>query len=110
MYETVSVKAVRAFYTAGCRLFFQDQTGTKYVWNRVKHVCCLMWFGIKKNPKEYKSMHETACQAWFSMIKGEAFTLRLLSRFEHIIMFIACSLYKAKEMRALRIINLVPYI
>ncbi len=47
MYETVSVKAVRAFYTAGCRLFFQDQTGTKYVWNRVKHVCCLMWFGIK---------------------------------------------------------------
>lgn len=82
MYETVSVKAVRAFYTAGCRLFFQDQTGTKYVWNRVKHVCCLMWFGIKKNPKEYKSMHETACQAWFSMIKGEAFTLRLLSRFD----------------------------
>ncbi len=38
MYETVPVKAVRAFYIAGCRLFFQKQTGTKYVWSRVKHV------------------------------------------------------------------------
>lgn len=38
MYETVAVKAVKAFYTAGCRLFFQKQTGTKYVWSRVKHV------------------------------------------------------------------------
>lgn len=38
MYETVPVEAVKAFYTAGCRLFFQKQTGTKYVWNRVKQV------------------------------------------------------------------------
>ncbi len=38
MYETVPVKAVRAFYIAGCRLFFQKQTGTKYVWSSVKHV------------------------------------------------------------------------
>ena len=27
MYETVPVKAVRAFYIAGCRLFFLKQTG-----------------------------------------------------------------------------------
>ena len=27
MYKTVPVKAVKAFYTAGCRLFFQKQTG-----------------------------------------------------------------------------------
>lgn len=38
MYETVAVKAVKAFYTVGCRLFFQKQRGTKYVWSRVKHV------------------------------------------------------------------------
>lgn len=38
MYETVPVKAVKTFYTAGCRLFFQKQTGTKYVWSSVKHV------------------------------------------------------------------------
>lgn len=41
-----------------------------------------MWLGIKENTKEYKIMHGTACQAWLFMIKGEAFTLRLLSRFD----------------------------
>lgn len=29
MYETVPVKAVRAFYTAGCRLFFQEKFYTQ---------------------------------------------------------------------------------
>lgn len=41
-------------------------------------------------------MHETACQAWLFMIKGEAFTLRLLSRFEHIIMLLLVVCIKQK--------------
>lgn len=72
MYETVPVKAARVFYTAGCCLFFQKQTGTKYYMEQCE--TCMMsdvvWY--KNNPSESEITHETACQAWLFMIKGEA--------------------------------------
>lgn len=54
----------------------------------------VVWY--KNNPGESEITHETACQAWLFMIKGEAFTLRLLSRFEHIIMLLLVVCIKQK--------------
>ena len=55
----------------------------------------VVWY--KNNPSESEITHETACLAWLFMIKGEAFMLRLLSRFEHIIMLLLVVCIKQKS-------------
>ena len=54
----------------------------------------VVWY--KNNPGESEITYEAACQTWLLMIKGEAFTLRLLSRFEHIIMLLLVVCIKQK--------------
>lgn len=62
MYETVPVKAVRAFYTAGCCLFFSKTNRNEICMEQCE--TCMMsdvvWY--KNNPSESEITHEAACQ------------------------------------------------